>query len=129
MERDNLEGDEEDEEEEAAQLLTNDDDVVSSSIGGTSVPTPQDIASQHLSAVDRLEIASAAAASGGIDADADFAALLQRLEFEAAAEEEEAALLAESRQIDEMDVSETGGANGSGNGGGGGGGGRVWGMA
>jgi tetratricopeptide (TPR) repeat protein len=131
MERDNLEGDEEDEEEEAAQLLTNDDDVVSSSIGGTNVPTPQDIASQHLSAVDRLEIASAAAASGGIDADADFAALLQRLEFEAAAEEEEAALLAESQQIDEMDVSETGGANGRGNdggGGGGAGGGRVWGM-
>jgi hypothetical protein len=61
-----------------------------------------------LSASDRLEIASAAAASGDINADADFAALLQQLEVEAAAEEEEAELLRQSQEIDAMDTGEGG---------------------
>ena len=141
MERDDPEGDvtEETEDEDRSEHPLNDDDddddtdnVVILS-GGPSLRTDlsssRGIASSadHLSAADRLEIASAAAASGDVDADADFAALLQRLEFEAAAEEEEAALLRQSQAIDEMDASAGAGGGASASEGGDSTR-RVWGM-
>ena len=122
-ESDNDDNEEEEEEEEDADGMEReddegfDDDVIDEMEIGND-DEEEEVAnalhsatispSAHLSASDRLEIASAAAASGDINADADFAALLQQLEVEAAAEEEEAELLRQSQEIDAMDTGEDG---------------------